>query len=311
MRLKNLLLAGLLLMGLIISCGNKENKNNKSEKYNEYVRFYNEIKDGKLNKFHSVYIQNFSDDDLNFKEPDEAGINAVSGLNPDIEYLDKIIDKMKKEVKKNPEFKELDKSLEEFLNAMDNEKSLMNEIVSYYKNGEYKKDNFEKGKQLHQKYMEANIKSAEKYIVYSENMEKYANKLSEEELKEMKSKGSEAGYYMSKFISDIKAFSNKLYQSEEGEFSEEDIAELKKLNQTAKETYNNWIKVKGERIGKEGYKLDEYVKFRASSKNIINSMDNLMKYVEEKSDDLYPQSQKFSVSFDKFIDDYNGMIGKK
>ena len=141
-------------------------------------------------------------------------------------------------------------------------------------------------------------------------MEKYANKLSEEELKEMKSKGSEAGYYMSKFISDIKAFSNKLYQSEEGEFSEEDIAELKKLNQTAKETYNNWIKVKGERIGKEGYKLDEYVKFRASSENIINSMDNLMKYVEEKSDDLYPQSQKFSISFDKFIDDYNGIIGE-
>ena len=36
-----------------------------------------------------------------------------------------------------------------------------------------------------------------------------------------------------------------------------------------------------------------------------------MKYVEEKSDDLYPQSQKFSVSFDKFIDDYNSIIGKK
>ena len=83
MRLKNLLLAGLLLMGLIISCGNKENKNNKSEKYNEYVRFYNEIKDGGefTTEEDKPVTEKIKNDSVASKELYGAGTVVVSKLN--------------------------------------------------------------------------------------------------------------------------------------------------------------------------------------------------------------------------------------
>lgn len=61
---------------------------------------------------------------------------------------------MKNELSKKPKYKnkELDKKTEEFINSIEEKLSSMDEIRNYYKNKEYKKDNFEKGKILSEKY---------------------------------------------------------------------------------------------------------------------------------------------------------------
>ena len=61
---------------------------------------------------------------------------------------------MKNELSKKPKYKnkELDKKTEEFINSIEEKLASMDEIRNYYKNKEYKKDNFEKGKILSEKY---------------------------------------------------------------------------------------------------------------------------------------------------------------
>lgn len=309
MKLKKLLLIVSLIAVLIMSCGGKkEDKQEKSsQKYNEYVEFFNDIKMGKFDKFYDIYMEKFSDDNADFKIPDENSIKEIVGLGENVAYFEKRIEEMEKSVNKKPEF-QVDKDLQEFLGAIKAEKEVMSEMINYYKNGEYKKDNFEKGKQLHLKYVEINKKAMEKYIPYTENMKKFMEKNREERLKEMKAKGLKAKYYMVKFIDDTDKFSNKLYESEEGEFTEEDVKELKELSRNLRKTYEEWVKVDAKNITEERYDLGEYNKLRGNAGMITDSADNIIKKIEAKSDDLYKLSENFSNGHQKLIIDYNKMI---
>ena len=64
---------------------------------------------------------------------------------------------MKNELSKKPKYKnkELDKKTEEFINSIEEKLASMDEIRNYYKNKEYQKDNFEKGKVLSEKYVKS------------------------------------------------------------------------------------------------------------------------------------------------------------
>lgn len=310
MKLKTLLLTVLLIAGLIMSCGGKkEDKQEKSnQKYNEYVEFFNDIKMGKFDKFYNIYMGKFSNDNADFKIPDENSIKEIIGLSENVDYFEKRIEEMEKSVNKKPEF-EVDKNLQEFLGAIKAEKEVMSEIIDYYKNGEYKKDNFEKGKQLHLKYVDINKKAMEKYIPYTENMKKFMAKNREERLKDLKNKGLKAKYYVVKFIDDTDKFSNKLYESEEGEFTEEDVKELKELSLNLRKTYEEWVKIDAKNITEEKYDLGEYNKLRGNAGMITDLADNITKKVEAKSDDLYKLAENFSNGHQKLIIDYNKMIG--
>ncbi|MDO5089490.1 MAG: hypothetical protein Q4D53_06875, partial [Leptotrichiaceae bacterium] len=96
MKLKNLLIAVLLMTVLIISCGKKDKEKEKNNKYNEYIKFYNDLKTGKMSKFYNTYIENFSDNNLNFKEPDEGKISGIIPLDKEVEYFSKRIEEMEK-----------------------------------------------------------------------------------------------------------------------------------------------------------------------------------------------------------------------
>ncbi|RRD39153.1 DUF3829 domain-containing protein [Leptotrichia sp. OH3620_COT-345] len=311
MKIKKLLLMILLLPGLIISCGKQDKEKEKLNKYNEYVKFYNDLRTGKMSKFYNTYIENFSDNDLNFKEPNEKEISLIVTLGTEIKYFSKRTEEIEKIIKKNPEIKEVEEYLTVFLNTLKNEKSVMNEIVNYYKNGEYKKDNFKKGKKLHLKYSENTKKSEEKYIIFKENMEIYMKNYKEESLQLLMNKGEKSQYYMIKFINDTDKFLEKLYESEEGEFPEEDLENLKKLNMSMKETYQKWIEIDKKSIENEKYNVDDYIKFRENSKEIKDMSDSIVKLIEEKSDEIYPQSHKFNEMYEKFINTYNETINKK
>ena len=107
--------------------------------------------------FYNNYSQNFLDENNNFVMPNEEKINSFLLDYDENQYklhLEKNMNDMKNELSKKPKYKnkELDKKTEEFINSIEEKLASMEEIRNYYKNKEYQKDNFEKGKILSEKY---------------------------------------------------------------------------------------------------------------------------------------------------------------
>lgn len=118
--------------------------------------------------FYNNYSQNFLDENNNFVMPNEEKINSFLLDYDENQYkmhLEKNMNDMKNELSKKPKYKnkELDKKTEEFINSIEEKLASMDEIRNYYKNKEYQKDNFEKGKVLSEKYVKSYRNSLEKY----------------------------------------------------------------------------------------------------------------------------------------------------
>lgn len=60
---------------------------------------------------------------------------------------------LKKQKKKEPKLAELDKYVQDWINVLREERTKIKEIRSYYETGEYKKDDYSKGKVLNDEYL--------------------------------------------------------------------------------------------------------------------------------------------------------------
>lgn len=65
----------------------------------------------------------------------------------------KEIDNLEKVEKKEPKLAELDKYVQDWINVLREERAKIKEIRSYYETGEYKKDDYSKGKILNDEYL--------------------------------------------------------------------------------------------------------------------------------------------------------------
>ena len=65
----------------------------------------------------------------------------------------KEIDNLEKVQKKEPKLADLDKYVQDWINILREERAKIKEIRSYYETGEYKKDDYSKGKILNDEYL--------------------------------------------------------------------------------------------------------------------------------------------------------------
>ena len=70
-----------------------------------------------------------------------------------LETFYKEIDNLEKVEKKEPKLAELDKYVQDWINVLREERTKIKEIRSYYETGEYKKDDYSKGKILNDEYL--------------------------------------------------------------------------------------------------------------------------------------------------------------
>ena len=70
-----------------------------------------------------------------------------------LEKFYKEIDNLEKVQKKEPKLAELDKYVQDWINILREERAKIKEIRSYYETGEYKKDDYSKGKILNDEYL--------------------------------------------------------------------------------------------------------------------------------------------------------------
>ena len=175
---KTKILAILLMLVLLISCGKKGNNKDKGfdlknsggtnqkvdeiEKYNSYIGVYN-----KLVSFEKTANSYFKEAGIEaqFKKP-EVSINA------NFYDVKSIITELEKAISAKPKMGELDKVSENLLGVFKELKPLGEDMDSYYSGKDYTSDNYKKAQEFHTKFLEIIKKYDAAVLAFRTEMDK-------------------------------------------------------------------------------------------------------------------------------------------
>ena len=159
---KKIIIIGLAVLLIAISCGKKEAKNadknnpektaaetskdsgniseNEIKKYTEYISLKNVPNEEEWqDSFKEVFTREFSDEKGEFKKPSAKGIESIIKTEDTVNIFSEYVKDLEENIKKEPKFDEVDKSAEGLVQSLNNEKNVITEIVDYYKNKKYEK----------------------------------------------------------------------------------------------------------------------------------------------------------------------------
>ena len=140
------------------------------DKLNSYIAIFTALQEASLGEYSGNYTQNFTDGNGNFKVPTEKSIeNFVKVYESYVskyKKLDEALDIAKSKISVKPSLKRLDSYTDNFIVDMKAERTKMKEMYEYYKNKEYKKDKFAKGKILNNQYFAAISSSSDKFLLF-------------------------------------------------------------------------------------------------------------------------------------------------
>jgi len=163
---------------------------NKIDIYNNMVLVYtSEINpDG----FYTFYTSTFLDKNNKFSKPMEKKLNEFIMVESGKDYYENfyktIVPEVKKMIKKDSEnnYKDLDNSAQDFIDSLDKKVAVMKDIVKYYNEKEYQKDNYEKGKKLSEQYIASYEETEIKYNNFYKKFKEYVYILMKHNLEEVK-----------------------------------------------------------------------------------------------------------------------------
>ena len=243
-------------------------------RYDMYFR----IKKGKKEEF-------FIPSEINIRE-----FVAKYPVNPiEKEYL-KTKKYFKNMIQNNSVLKDFEKPLNEYFEYAEKKISKMKEIENYYKNNEYKKDNFQKGKILDKEYEEI-LMSYDSYNIESkfQNLESLSAKYL---LNNLKNSGQVAAYniFRIKFI--ISLINKKLYDDEFADEKNDNlINQLEILGKDFKLAVSQAEKIKDSEIENEKMDIDKYKSYvkeaKKSIKNFYKGLKNLKNSNPNSDDDEF------------------------
>ncbi|WP_315288491.1 hypothetical protein [Leptotrichia massiliensis] len=185
---------------------------------------------------------------------------------------------LKNMIQNNSILKDFEKLLNEYFEYSEKKISKMKEIENYYKNNEYKKDNFQKGRILDKEYEEIRI-SYDSYDIESkfQNLESLSAKYL---LNNLKNNGQTAAYniFRIKFI--ISLINKKLYDDEFADEKNDNlINQLEILGKDFKLAVSQAEKIKDSEIENEKMDIDKYKSYvkesKKSIKNFYKGLKNL------------------------------------
>ena len=243
-------------------------------RYDMYFR----IKKGKKEEF-------FIPSEINIRE-----FVAKYPVNPiEKEYL-KTKKYFKNMIQNNSVLKDFEKPLNEYFEYAEKKISKMKEIENYYKNNEYKKDNFQKGRILDKEYEEIRI-SYDSYDIESkfQNLESLSAKYL---LNNLKNNGQTAAYniFRIKFI--ISLINKKLYDDEFADEKNDNlINQLEILGKDFKLAVSQAEKIKDSEIENEKMDIDKYKSYvkeaKKSIKNFYKGLKSLKNSNPNSDDDEF------------------------
>ena len=237
--------------------------------------------------FYNNYSQNFLDENNNFVMPNEEKINSFLLDYDENQYkmhLEKNMNDMKNELSKKPKYKnkELDKKTEEFINSIEEKLASMDEIRNYYKNKEYQKDNFEKGKVLSEKYVKSYRNSLEKYDKFFHEFRKTMYVVMKNSISVLNDQTGKSILYNKLKVNLLcEMFRDKFYGSKlsidtskpfviEDNDKEKYVNELKSIQKTLDHTISDMRKLDASKLSQENISNEEF-------KNFLHKIEKISK----------------------------------
>jgi len=200
---------------------------------------------------------------------------------------------LKDMIQNNSILKDFEKPLNEYYEYSEKKISKMKEIENYYKNNEYKKDNFQKGRILDKEYEEIRI-SYDSYDIESkfQNLESLSAKYL---LNNLKNSGQTAAYniFRIKFIISLinKKIDNLLVFEEEK--NDNFINQLKILEKDLKLAISQAEKIKDSEIENEKLDIDNYKLYLKKTKTYIKIFYKGLKKL--KSNNSYSDNDELYI----------------
>ena len=199
---------------------------------------------------------------------------------------------LKNMIQNNSILKDFEKPLNEYFEYSEKKISKMKEIENYYKNNEYKKDNFQKGRILDKEYEEI-LMSYSYYdsslVSEFQNLESLSAK---HLLNNLKNSGQTAAYniFRIKFI--ISLINKKLYDDELADEKNDNlINQLEILGKDFKLAVSQAEKIKDSEIENEKMDIDKYKSYvkeaKKSIKNFYKGLKNLKNSNPNSEDDEF------------------------
>ena len=245
-------------------------------KYNMYFR----IKRGEKEEF-------FIPSEINIRELVEK--YPVTPMEKKYFEIKKFLKNM---IQNNSILKDFEKPLNEYFEYSEKKISKMKEIENYYKNNEYKKDNFQKGRILDKEYEEILMS----YSYYDSSLASEFQNLeslsAKHLLNNLKNSGQTAAYniFRIKFI--ISLINKKLYADEFADKKNDNlINQLEILGKDLKLAVSQAEKIKDSEIENEKMDIDKYKSYvkeaKKSIKNFYKGLKNLKNSNPNSDDDEF------------------------
>ena len=312
MEMKKKIIIGLAVLLIAISCGKKEEKNadknnpektvteaskdsgniseNEIKKYTEYISLKNVPNEEEWqDSFKEVFTREFSDEKGEFKKPSAKGIESI------IKTEDTV-----------------NKSAKDLVQSLNNEKNVITEIVDYYKNKKYEKDNFEEGKKLAEKYKNATEERKNTYNAYSAVLDKLSEKIGDKIVKKAETDGKTAMASLVKYVNEANNFVNTAFAKENLKFDKEEVKKLKELHSKMQESYLKLKETTDEAAAKEGINAEEFKEIKKNSEELLENADKMIKAAENNAQkDVAIYASKFLNAHSKTVDGYNIISAKK
>ena len=267
--------------------------------------------------FYNNYSENFLDKDNNFVMPNEEKINLfLSDYNENQYklYLEKNMKEMKDELSKKSQYKnkELDKKTEDFINSIEEKILVMGEIKNYYKNKEYQKDNFEKGKKLSEKYIKSYKDSIEKYDKFFHEFRKTMYVVMKNSISILNDQTGKSILYNKLKVNLLcEMFRDKFYGSKlsidtskpfviEDNDKEKYVNELKSIQKTLDYTISDMRKLDASKLSQENISNEEFKNFLHKIEKISKNTKVIITKIETgKNNEINEMINEYSEKVEK------------
>lgn len=285
----------LIVIFCMSSCG-WINKTMKVGKYESYSSFLQQV-DKTVNSFDIVYGNAFVINGKLNRNIDEENLKNLLKIGDSIIDLEKEIEEAQGLSDSDPKFGKVDKYFNDYLRVVKEEKEKISQIVNYYKNNEYKKDNFKKAKELYIEYKEIKEKNKDTIFNFEEAFEELRVKIVTEEIENMKKNNDLAGAESSKFVMSSNDFlrevSKKYYENTPLKTQKGNFEKLFKLKNDFENASGNFEKIQKSEVEKNRYNYENYSKIQNYSKELIMIERKIMVKIQNK-EDFYDEFEKFN-----------------
>ena len=299
----------LIIIFCVSSCGwiNKKMEVGKYETYLDFV----EKSDKLINSFENYYENTFIIDGEVTNDFNAEDIEKLKLLEVDVSNLNISIQEAEGNSETIPKFEKVDDKFKEYFETIKKLKGKISEIISYYRNEEYKKDNLKKAKKLYLEYVEIKEKNKNKILDFKKVFEDLVSKIIDEEIKNREKNGDIAGARLYEFINIANDFVEEIgrnyYSESKLRIEKGSLERLKELKNKFEKVGNELKKITKSEIEKSYYDVETYNQIQNNYQELL-ILGNVIYEKNSKKEDFYKEFEKFNEILDRTNKMYNLLV---